>query len=914
MSFHINGQEFEESPRPGQCLRTFVRELGWHGVKKGCDHGDCGACTVWLDGEPVHSCLVPAFRAEDRAVTTIEGLANGDELHPTQRAFVEAAGFQCGFCTAGAIMTAATLSEEDRQDLPRTMKGNLCRCTGYTAIENAIYGVKSTETVGEGEAMGKSLVAPAALDIVAGKARYTLDTKIEGLLHLKILRSPHAHARIKSIDKTRALEVPGVVAVYTWEDVPRTLYSTGVHDDEKSDPRDTYMLDDVVRFVGQRVAAVVAENVGAAVEGCLALDVEYELLPAVFDAEETLRPGAPLVHVDKTPGMGVQDGSRNIVKALHGHVGDVEAGFAEADYVYEGTFTTQRIQHAHLETHCSISWLDADGRLNIRTSSQTPFPTRTKLCSLLDLDPNSVRVFCERVGGGFGGKQEMFTEDLVAFATLKTGRPVQLEFTREEQFIATSTRHPAKLRIKMGATRDGLLTAIHLDYVFNTGAYGNHGSAVLFHSTGEAMALYRCPNKKIDAVSVYTNTVPSGAFRGYGLPQTIFAVESAIDEVAKGLSIDPLAFRRLNVVKPPDSFVGLHDAPEDSDYGSYGLDQCMDLVEAALKEGNGVEPPPGDEWLVGTGSAIAMIACVPPTEHRSEARLALTDDGHFHLSIGSPEFGNGSTTVRQQLISTILSTEPSRITATQADTDLTGYDTGPFGSAGTVVAGKAVEYASVLLRDRILDFAARHYGLNRSQCRLALDHVVCGETSVPLADLAAAAKAARWPLRVARKAYGTPRSIAFNCQGFRLAVHRVTGEIKILQSVHAADAGVVINPVQLKGQIEGAIAQGIGTVLYENMVIDEHGKVANPAFRNYRIPAFADIPRSQIFFANTYDAFGPLGAKSMSEAPINPMIPAFANALANATGIRFHDLPLRPDAIYGPINERYGVVAKGEGP
>ncbi|RYG41902.1 aldehyde oxidase, partial [bacterium] len=285
------------------------------------------------------------------------------------------------------------------------------------------------------------------------------------------------------------------------------------------------------------------------------------------------------------------------------------------------------------------------------------------------------------------------------------------------------------------------------------------------------------------------------------------------------------------------------------------------------------------------------------TEHRSEARLGLEPDGRFHLAIGSPEFGNGSTTVRQQLIATILNTDTSRVTFIQSDTDRTGYDTGPFGSAGTVVAGKAVENAANALRDRILDFAAKRFNLDRSTCRMALDHVVCGETSISLPDIAAAAHGAGLHMGVVRKAYGTPRSVAFNCQGFRIAVHRITGEIVILKSVHAADAGVVINPVQLRGQVEGAIAQGLGSALYENMVFQD-GHVVNPAFRNYRIPAMADIPPSEILFADTYDAFGPLGAKSMSEAPINPIAAALANALADATGIRFGQLPFRPDMIY----------------
>ncbi len=902
MSYIVNGRNFSKEPRPGQCLRTFLRELGWFGVKKGCDAGDCGACTVWLDGVPVHSCLIPAFRAEGHQVTTIEGLAKNGELHPMQRAFVEAQGFQCGFCTAGMIMTAASLSEEDRQDLPRVLKGNLCRCTGYHGIEDAIRGIKNIEEDRPGAACGAGLRAPASEAIVTGKVRYTLDTEVEGLLHMKLVRSPHAHARIVSIRKERALAVPGVHAVLTWEDVPRRLYTTATHDDYHVDPNDTYMLDNVVRFVGQRVVAVVAESEAAAEEGCRCVEIEYEVLPAVFDPEEAMRLGAPVLH-DKSPESRIRRPGQNILLEIHGGVGDVAAGFAEADAIHEGTYDTHRVQHAHLETHCSITWLDAQNRLHVRTSSQTPHITKQKLCYLFSLYPDSVHVFCERVGGGFGGKQEVLTEDICAAATLKTGRPVKLEFTREEQFIGSTTRHPMRVHIKVGARRDGTLTAIQIRVVSNTGAYGNHGGETLYASCGESIAVYRCPNKKVDAYSVYTNTVPSGAIRGYGMTQTIFAVESAMDELARTLKIDPFEFRRRNIVRPEEQMVAESAVVSDTEFGSYGLDQCLDLVQQALTRSNGVKRPEGADWLEGQGVALSMHGAVPPTEHRSEARLGLGEDGNYHLAIGTAEFGNGTTTVHGQIVAAVLGSTVSRVRIVQSDTDRTGYDTGAFASAGTVVAENAVRLAAEALRERMLNFAAKHYGVSRDACRLEYDAVLCNGKRNPLADFSAAARQAGRPLEVVRKAYGTPRSVTFQVQGFRIAVHRVTGEIVILQSVHGADGGVIINPMQCRAQIEGAVAQGLGWALIEKMVFDENGRIINPTFRNYRIPAFADIPRTEVYFADTRDAFGPLGAKSMSEAPIYPITPALANALTDATGIRFYDLPLAPDRIYCRIFE-----------
>ncbi|MGO9048037.1 MAG: molybdopterin-dependent oxidoreductase, partial [Xanthobacteraceae bacterium] len=542
MIFQVNGKSHDCHPRPGQCLRTFLRELGCFGVKKGCDAGDCGACTVMVDGDPVHSCLFPAHRAEGRAVTTIEGLAKNGELHPMQEAFLQAQGFQCGFCTPGMIVTAACLNQAQRHDLEWALKGNICRCTGYGAIEGAIRRVRQIEKAEAGAACGRNVPAPAARAVVSGTARYTMDFAPPGLLHLKLLRSTHAHARVTSIRTDEALAVPGVRAVLTYEDAPAKLYSTARHEHPIVDPDDTALLDRMVRFVGQRLAGVIADSETAAEEGCRKLAVEYEELPAVFDPEEAMRPGAPIIH-DKGPESRIHNPRRNIAGEVHGDVGDVELGFAEADVIYEGTYLTQRVQHAHLETHCAIGWLDENGRLNIRSSTQTPFLTRRTLADLFDLDPEKVRVVCERMGGGFGAKQEMLVEDIVALAVLKTRRPVKLEFTREEQFIGSTTRHPMRVKVKVGARRDGRLTAMQMHVVSNTGAYGNHGWAVLNHACGECFGVYRCDNKKIDGFAVYTNTIPAGAFRGYGLPQTNFAVESAMDELAGKLGMDPIEFR-----------------------------------------------------------------------------------------------------------------------------------------------------------------------------------------------------------------------------------------------------------------------------------------------------------------------------------------------------------------------------------
>ncbi|MBF4462138.1 MULTISPECIES: molybdopterin-dependent oxidoreductase [unclassified Rathayibacter] len=921
MRFTVNGEAIDASPRPGQVLRTLLREHEHFEVKKGCDAGDCGACSVLVDGTPLHSCLYPAHRVEGREVTTVSGLGTPEEPSAMQEAFVEAGAFQCGFCTAGMVVTATALEGARAEDVPRLLKGNLCRCTGYRAIREAIACGRSGETAppagltpvrrtGTSAAdshVGRSLGAPAGRRIVQGREPFTLDVAVPGLLHVKVLQSPHAHARVHSIDTAAARALPGVVAVLTAADVPDVLYSTARHESRLDDPDDTRMLDTVVRFRGQRVAVVVAESVAQAEAGCRALDVEYEVLPAVFDPEEARTPGAPLLHGEKDPiASRIARPEGNVVAELHGEHGDVAAGLAEADVVVEGRYRTSRVAHVSLETHGTIGWLEGDA-LVLRTSTQVPFLVRDEIARLFSRDPASVRVFTARVGGGFGGKQEILTEDVVALAVLATGRPVQFEFTRSDEFTMAPCRHPMRVDVTLGARHDGRLTALAVDVLSDTGAYGNHGPGVLFHGTSESVAVYSAPNKRVDAQAVYTNNLPSGAFRGYGLGQVIFGIESAMDDLARTLDIDPFELRRINAVRPGEPLVVTHVEGDDIGFASYGLDQCLDLTQTALARGAGSEPPAGPGWRTGQGMAVAMIATIPPRGHFSEATVTLDAEGLLTVGVGTTEFGNGTTTVHTQLVASAFGASADRVRLRHSDTAAARYDTGAFGSAGTVVAGKAVYAAATRLLAEARSIAKRLTGHDGSEFEPDDSGLLSADgTRVGFDELT---RAAGGPLTATASEDGAQRSLAFNVQGFRVAVHEPTGEVRILQSVQSADAGFVLNPAQCRGQIEGGVAQAIGSALYEEVILDGEGTVTTAILRNYHIPQLADLPETEVYFADTADALGPFGAKSMSEAPYNPVAPALANAVRDAIGVRPRELPLSRDRVWRMLHPSAVPVA-----
>ncbi|HEY6796077.1 MAG TPA: molybdopterin cofactor-binding domain-containing protein [Kineosporiaceae bacterium] len=904
----VNGTPAPQAPGPGQCLRTYLRDLGWFGVKKGCDSGDCGACTVHVDGLPVHSCLYPAARSAGRRVTTVEGLAGTQatpdgSLHPVQVAVLEGQAFQCGFCTPGLVMTAAALRDDQRADLARALKDNLCRCTGYGSVRRALqpWGAQ------RGDPVRRPPRAPESADVVTGRASFTLDTSAPpGMVHLRLVRSPHAHARVVSVDASAALAVPGVIGVLTHQDAPPRRYSSARHEIDADDPADTRVLDDVVRHVGQRVAVVVAESVVAAERACRLVAVTYEPLPVVLDPVQALADGAPVVHVG--PG-----GRPNVCAELHGGIGDVDRALAEAAVVHSATYRSQRLDHGALETLACRAWLDDDGRVTVRSSTQTPFLTRRALAAIYDLPPDRVRVVTGRVGGGYGGTQELLIEDVAVLALLVTGRPVQLEYSLQEQFRATPTRHPMAVTVTAGTAADGTLTALRVHVVADTGAYGNHGPGALVHGCSASVAVYRCPNKQVSGYSVYTNNAPAGAFPGDGLGQVIFAVESAIDELALGLGMDPIRFREVNVVRSGDALISYHDGPEELTVGSYGLDQCLRLAAAGLAELPRPEEPEAPAgWEIGDGVALAMIATIPSRGHHSHATVRLTPGGRYEVLVGTAGLGNRATTSYAQLAASVLGVGLDRVDVREGDTDLVEHDTGDDGSTGIVVAGPATVRAAQDLARAIEGAAADLAGVDPARCRLVGDVVRCADDPIPVVLVQRAMQASGIAAEGRGVAGGSPRSVAFNVHAVRVAVDRGTGEIRVLRSVHAVDAGAVLNRQQCRGRIEGGVAQALGAALFEEVRLDAHGGVATGWLREYPLPSMADVPPTRVLFADTCDELGPLGVKSIGQGPYNPVAPAVANAVRAATGIRFTELPLRPDRVWRALAELGDVEGAGD--
>ncbi len=902
LNFKVNNQNHSAKCNPGTSLLSLLRSLGYAGVHRVCESGDCGSCTVWLDGKPIHSCLCPGMRADSHQITTIEGIENG-RLSPMQQAFLDKQGFQCGYCTPGMIMTASKLECKSEDEFRAELEGNLCRCTGYESIIDSVLECGKESSVksiaaSEGQ-VGKDVPKQDGPDLVTGKPVYTADWSPPGLLHLKVLRSSYPHARIRNIDTTKAEALSGVEAVFTYKDITRKAYSTAGHGAPVPDPLDHYLLDNKVRFIGDRVAAVVADTEATAAKACELIEVDYEILPHVVNPTIAIK-GKTVIH-DEPESSQIHDAAHNIAAEIVLDKGDLAAGFAEADLIIENTYTLAAVQHVHLEPHASITWFDEDGILVVRSSTQVPFHCQRLLSELFDIPKEKLRVYKPQLGGGFGNKQEILTEDLCVLATLKTGKPVQWRFTREEEFTATNSRHAMKIHLKTGVKNDGTLVAQEMRAIANTGAYGNHGEAVTFLTGCFPLGLYRCENQSYKGTVVYTNTMPAGAFRGYGATQGTFAMESQLDEIASKLNLDPIKLRQHNLITVEDEIL-IGREEHFHIIGSYALDECIEKVTQALDYQP--EQPAEGHIKRGVGFAATMQASGLAKIHLATVKLSLMPDGLYELRTGSVDVGTGSDTSLRQIAAQILGTIVEKIKIVTADTHYTPFDAGSYASATTFITGQAVNLAAQKLRSQMLKIAAQTMEVEIAELELFEDRVDSPSGKLTLPQLAQAAAQQREFLSVELEHTSDRASLTFAFLGAVVEVDTETGRITVLRCAEAIDVGQAINPRICHGQATGGLVMGLGYALNEELRFDDRGEILNPSLRTYRIPAATDVPPTEVFLIEKADPYGPFGAKGIGEIGTNCTAPAIANAVANATGVRLRQLPMIPERVWMAMQDK----------
>jgi len=701
-----------------ESLLDALRNASYYSVKYGCGSGDCGSCTVIIDGIPVKSCTLKAVEAEGKNVITLEGLSINGEPGVIQRAFMDTGAIQCGYCSPAMILSSKALLDKNPSptddQIRKALNPVLCRCTGYV---RGVDAVKRAAAVMRGEkvapfehisrdlpddltkidipkeyfradgstsplpplvytpgnmektrVIGKSKVKVDAKKLALGKPVFTDDIKLPGMLYAAMLTSPHAHALIKKIDASKARALPGVHAVLTHEDLPRIKYASGGQSYPQPEPYDQVSLDNKVRFVGDRVAFVAAETEAIAQKALELIEVEYEELPAVLDSREAMKPGAPIIHDEpEYVNFADSDPTHNKAAAIRIDIGDVEQGFAEADRIYEQEYEVPKVQQAHIEPHVALSYWDADGRLVIYSSTQVPFHARRMLAPLLKLPVKRIRVIKPRIGGGFGGKQEVLIEDVVAHLTIATGKPVLYQMSREEEFIASRSRHPMRIKMRTGVKQDGTITANEMIALSDTGAYGCHALTVTGNTGQKSMALYvgdgkyrLSPNIRFYADIVYTNTPPAGAYRGYGVPQGFWPLERHMEMIARDLGLDPLGFRLKNALRsgeyqPFSTSWNEGREPRPEIVETVGLEECVREGAQAIgwehKYGNPEwhEVPGKPHLKRGIGVAMVMQGTAIPYLDMGGASLKLNDDGSFNLLVGATDLGTGSDTILAQM-------------------------------------------------------------------------------------------------------------------------------------------------------------------------------------------------------------------------------------------------------------------------
>lgn len=908
----VNGKPVVMDVPESRTLAQFLRyDLGLTGTKIGCEEAECGICTVLVDGLPVDSCIYPAFKAQGRSITTIEGLAQGEELHPLQRSFIDHGAVQCGFCTPGLIMNAAALLNEnpDPSDeaIKHALKDTFCRCTGYASVMQAIRSA-ARERRGETplpvndpavsepmHAISRSLPPIDVVEKVTGRARYTDDYHFPDMLYARTLRSPYPHARIIRIETEQAKALPGVRAVLTHADVPGENLHGLVYRDWP------VLCGDVVRYVGDAVAIVAAESEDIAAQALRLISVEYEPLPVVADPKYAHSPEAPILHPQHPTG--------NLLKHIKVRHGDVEQGFAEADVIVEREYRTPTTEHAFLEPECAIgvpAGYPGHDKLTVYVGSQIPYQDRNQIARAMGLAEEQVRVIGTLIGGGFGGKEDIAGQIHVALLATVTGQPVKMLYTRQESLIFHPKRHATIIRIRTGAKRDGRLTAVEAELYGDGGAYASLSDKVMTRATTHATGPYNVPNARIDCYAMYTNNVPSGAFRGFGVTQSAFAVEQNMDLLAEELGIDPLELRLINAQK-----VGVTTATGQLLRESVGLIETIADVRRDMQH-----EQPGFRWSWREGrKAYAWgVACAYKNTglgggapDRSEAEIEAFEDGTVEVRTAAADMGQGIAHVVAQCAAEELRLAYDQVRVLLCDTDRTPNGGPTTASRQTFMTGNAARLAAGALRDALTQSAAEMLDVPPEQIRYEEGLLRYNGDALRIGQVVQWMKAHGLTARTRHEYWAPPTqalgtggdmhfAFSYATQAALVEVDLDTGEVHVQKVLSSTDIGRAINPLMLQGQIEGGIVMALGNCLTESFIIED-GVPWSRLLSRYKMPGIKHAPEIVSRLVEARASEGPYGAKGVGEIPSINTSPAICNAIYNAVGVRVFSLPVDQDAL-----------------
>ena len=758
--------------------------------------------------------------------------------------------------------------------------------------------------------VGAPLIKRDAKALVTGKPVYTDDLAMKDCLIVKVLRSPYAHALIREIDCAVASKVQGIECILTWKDVPKKRFTMAGQTYPEPSPYDRLILDRRLRFVGDAVAIVAGKDEAAVDHAMRLIKVKYKVLEPVLDMHDSLD-GAILVHPEEDwkslCDVGA-DNKRNLCACGDEGHGDLEAAFAGCSHVIERVYHTKANQQAMMETFRAFTYLDVYGRLNVMASTQIPFHARRILAHALDVPKSKIRVIKPRIGGGFGAKQTVVAEVYPAIVTWKTGKPAKIVYSRYESQIASSPRHEMEVKVKIGCDDQGILQAIDVYTLSNTGAYGEHGPTTVGLSGHKSIPLYGTPKAfRFHYDVVYTNRMSAGAYRGYGATQGIFAVESAVTELAAEIGMDPLKFRQLNMVREGNIMPAYYGETANS----CALDRCVNHVKEMIGwDEKYPRRQAGPNKVRGVGMAMAMQGSSISGVDVAGATIKINDDGFYNLIIGASDMGTGCDTTLSQVAAECLGCDPEDIVVFGADTDISPYDSGSYASSTAYLTGGAVVKACQSLKKQILNKAAQY--LECSEEELIFDGKRVyrednGENGSPkeitIKDLGNMVQCANGDAIEATASHSSPVSPPpFMAGAAEVEVDLETGKVELIQFAAAVDCGTPLNKNLAKVQTEGGIAQGIGMALYEEVSYSKDGKVHENSFMQYKLPSRLDIGKVQVEIENSYEPTGPFGAKSIGEVVINTPSPAIANAVYHAVGVRVRELPITAEKVFFGMN------------